>query len=136
MSSKTAKQAKKDTTAKDDVPTAHGEVSMSALTSLLEDHRTALSADFKTALTSLEAKLDLVQAAVSDHGPRIASMESSADLLSERIHSLEVVCTELTENYAKLKAKTADLEGRSWRNNIRIIGLPESVEGPRLTVFF
>ncbi|KAL1252289.1 hypothetical protein QQF64_020085 [Cirrhinus molitorella] len=134
MTSKSAKQAKKDTTAKGDA--AHGEVSMSALTSLLEEHRAALSAEFKTALTSLEAKLDLVQTAVSDHGPRIVSLESNADLLSERIHSLETVCAQLSENYDKLKAKTADLEGRSRRNNIRIIGLPESVEGPRPTVFF
>lgn len=135
MATKSTKHAKKDTS-KDDVVTAHGDVSMSALTSLLEEHRAALSSDFKTALTSLEAKLDLVQAAVSDHGPRITSLESNADDLSERIHSLEAVCTDLTENYAKLKAKTADLEGHTQRNNIRIIGLPESVEGPRPTVFF
>lgn len=135
MASKSTKHAKKDI-CKDDAIAAHGEVSMSALTSLLEEHRAALSSDFKTALTSLEAKLDLVQAAVSDHGPRITSLESNADDLSERIHSLEAVCADLTENYAKLKAKTADLEGRSRRNNIRIIGLPESVEGPRPTVFF
>ncbi|KAI2656553.1 LINE-1 type transposase domain-containing protein 1 [Labeo rohita] len=109
---------------------------MQALSSLLEEHRTALSAEFKTALTSLEAKIDLVQSAVSDHGSRITSLESNADLVSQRIHSLEAVCAELTENYSKLKAKTADLEGRSWRNNIRIIGLLESVEGPRPTVFF
>ncbi len=136
MASKSAKQAKKDTTAKDDALAAHTEVSMSALTSLLEEHRAALSTEFKTALTSLEAKLDLVQAAVSDHGSRITSLESNADLISERIQSLETICAELTENYTKLKAKTSDLEGRSRRNNIRIIGLPESVEGPRPTVFF
>ncbi len=136
MASKSAKQAKKDTPAKDDAPAAHTEVSMSALTSLLEEHRAALSTEFKTALTSLEVKLDLVQAAVSDHGSRITSLESNADLVSERIQSLETICAELTENYTKLKAKTSDLDGRSQRNNIRIIGLPESVEGPRPTVFF
>lgn len=49
---------------------------------------------------------------------------------------MEAVCAELTEKYARLKAKTTDLESRSRRNNIRIIGLPESVEGLRPTVFF
>ncbi len=78
MAFKSAKQAKKDTTAKDDAPAAHTEVSMSALTSLLEEH--ILSTEFKTALTSLEAKLDLVQAAVSDHGSRITSLESEVSL--------------------------------------------------------
>ncbi|KAI4806601.1 hypothetical protein KUCAC02_017419 [Chaenocephalus aceratus] len=33
-------------------------------------------------------------------------------------------------------AKTADLEARSRRKNIRITGLPESIEGPRPTAFF
>lgn len=136
MASKSAKQVKKDATPKDDTRAAHGEISMAALSSLLEEHRAALSAEFKTALTSLETKLDLVQTAVSDHGSRITSLESNADLVSERIHSLEAVCAELTENYTKLKTKTADLENRSRRNNVRIIGLPEAVEGPRPTVFF
>ncbi len=42
----------------------------------------------------------------------------------------------LTESNAKLLAKVVDLESRSRRNNIRIIGLPESIEGPRPSVFF
>lgn len=37
---------------------------------------------------------------------------------------------------SKLKTKNIDLEGRSRRNNIRIIGLPESIEGPRSTTIF
>ncbi|KAJ3590341.1 hypothetical protein NHX12_008293 [Muraenolepis orangiensis] len=39
-------------------------------------------------------------------------------------------------DYAKLKAKIIDLEGRSRRNNLRIIGIPESIEGPRPTAFY
>ncbi|KAJ3581370.1 hypothetical protein NHX12_008525 [Muraenolepis orangiensis] len=39
-------------------------------------------------------------------------------------------------DYARLKAKNIDLEGRSRRNNLRIIGLPESIEGPRPTAFY
>lgn len=136
MASKSTKQAKKETTAKDDAPATRREVSMSALTSLLEDHRAALSTEFKTALSSLEVKIDSVQIAVSDHGSRITSLESNADLLSERIHAMEATCKTLTENYDKLRAKTTDLEGRSRRNNIRIVGLPESLEGPRPTAFF
>ena len=42
----------------------------------------------------------------------------------------------LADANAKLQAKILDLEGRSRRNNIRIIGLPESVEGIRSTEFF
>ncbi|KAI4826554.1 hypothetical protein KUCAC02_030000 [Chaenocephalus aceratus] len=38
--------------------------------------------------------------------------------------------------YNKLKAKAIDLESRSRRNNIRITGLPKSIEGARATDFF
>ncbi|KAJ8014425.1 hypothetical protein DPEC_G00040080 [Dallia pectoralis] len=46
------------------------------------------------------------------------------------------MCAELAESNAKLRMKTSDLESRSRGNNIRIIGLPESIEGPRPTTFF
>ena len=42
----------------------------------------------------------------------------------------------MANSNAKLTEKTIDLESRSRRNNIRIIGLPESIEGPRPTSFF
>lgn len=42
----------------------------------------------------------------------------------------------LADSNNKLLAKTSDLESRSRRNNIRIIGLPESIGGPTLTMFF
>lgn len=129
MASKSGKYGKKDPP-KDDGTAAHAEFNMAALTSLLEEHREALSTEFKAALISLETKLDSVQTVMLDQGTRITSLESNVDLLSERILLLEVTCSELTERYAKLKAKTSDLEGRSRRNNIRIIGVPESVEGP------
>ena len=45
-------------------------------------------------------------------------------------------CAALADSNTKLAAKVVDLEGRSRRNNIRIIGLPESIEGPRATAFF
>lgn len=46
------------------------------------------------------------------------------------MHTLE------EKHSAQLAAKVADLEGHSRRNNIRIIGLPESIKGPRPKTFF
>lgn len=124
----------RQTTLKED--TTASEVSMAVLTSLLEDHKTALSAEFKKAFSILEAKIDVVQATVSNHGQRITSLESNADSLGERLITLEATCSELATSNTKLKAKAADLEARSRRNNIRIIGLPKSIEGPQPTTFF
>ncbi len=119
-----------------EAPATSGEVSMAALTDLLEEHRAALAAEFKAAISTLDVKLDCVQAMVSDHGQRLTTLESHAESLDERVERLETSLATLTESNTKLKAKTADLEARSRRNNIRIIGVPESLEGPRPTTFF
>lgn len=61
------------------------------------------------------------------------SLESHAELQDQRIQGLEERCAALAN---KLIARVADLENRSPRNNIRIISLSESKEGPRPTGFF
>lgn len=109
---------------------------MAAIAKLLEEHKSALSAEFKSAITPLEAKLDYVQTTVADHGNRITLLEANADEFSDKLQALEAKCVAMEDNYAKLKAKTIDLESRCRRNNIRIVGLPESIEGTQPTTFF
>ncbi|KAI4790022.1 hypothetical protein KUCAC02_034878 [Chaenocephalus aceratus] len=46
--------------------------------------------------------------------------------------ALEATCATLTDCWPKV----TDLESRSRRNNIRIVGLPESIEGPPPSTFF
>lgn len=73
---------------------------------------------------------------MSDHAQKIISLEASANLQDEHLASLEASSATLAESNAKLLAKVSDLESRSRRNNIRVVGVPESVEGPRPTTFF
>lgn len=115
---------------------ANSEFNMDPIAVLLEEHQKALSADFKAAITKLETKLDLIQAAVTDHGSRITELETNANLHDGRILALEATCAKLSENNAKLTEKIADLKSHSQRNNIRIIGIPESIEGPHPSTFF
>lgn len=112
------------------------DISMAALTNLLENHKVALSSEFKISMASLESKIDVIHATVSDHGQRINSLETNANLADERLPTLEATCLELTASNAKLKAKASDLESRSRRSNVRLTGLPESIEGPHPTTFF
>ncbi|KAJ4932272.1 hypothetical protein JOQ06_010697 [Pogonophryne albipinna] len=65
MASKTSKEEKRDEAAATAVD------SMPFLVKLLEDHRDALSKEFKSAMTSLEAKLDFVLETVTDHAPEL-----------------------------------------------------------------
>ena len=64
--------AKERETAKDDSFTMANQISMPALISLLEEHRQSisatLSAELRSAFTSLEAKLNKVQATVTNFG--------------------------------------------------------------------
>lgn len=136
MTSKAAKQLKKDEAKRDESRAACSSSCAASIANLLEEHRAAISADFKAAFTSLEEKLTQTEATVADHGRRITSVESGSTALQERMLILEQQCTALADSNAKLAAKAADLEGRSRRNNLRIIGLPESIEGPRPTAFF
>lgn len=66
-------------------------------------------------------KVELVEEQVLDHENRITCLEKTVSSLKN-------------ENDA-LKLKVDDLEGRSRRNNIKIIGIPEQEEGGKPTEF-
>ncbi|KAJ8369401.1 hypothetical protein SKAU_G00094290 [Synaphobranchus kaupii] len=109
---------------------------MADISLLLSDHRAALAADFKSSFDSLASKLDNMNSTVTDHGQRIGSLEVNATEVDHRLQQLESTCFALQGDNQSLKAKVADLEGRSRRQNIRIVGLPELIEGPRPSEFF
>lgn len=109
---------------------------MEAISELLDQHRQVLAADFKTSFNQLESKFDQVCSTVDEHGQRLSSLELTSEDLSQRVSELENVCSSLRESNSKLTAKVVDLEGRSRRQNIRILGLAESIEGGRPTAFF
>lgn len=106
------------------------------MTELLEEHRAALTAEFKASFSQLDSKLDQMRLAVDDHGERVSSLELATEDLSQRVMDLEGICSTLRDDNARLKTKVADLESRSRRQNIRILGLPESIESGSPTDFF
>lgn len=109
---------------------------VASIAGLLEEHRANIAADFKNSFAALESRLEKLQSSVIDHGQRIVSLETSAESDDQRLSALETRCVELADSNNKLLRKMTDLESRSRRNNIRIIGLPESIEGPQPTTFF
>ena len=115
---------------------ASASISMAEISSLLEQHRLALAADFKTSFDSLTSTLDTLHTKVADHGQRISSLEDNGTDTDRRIQQLETACSAMQRDNEALRTKMADLEGRSRRQNIRIIGLPENTEGNRPSTFF
>ncbi|KAL6461050.1 hypothetical protein MHYP_G00310160 [Metynnis hypsauchen] len=137
MSFKSTKPTNKELSVKSDAKEeASNDLNMASLVSLLEEHKKSLSAEFRSSISILETKLDSIHTTVSEYNQKIISLESNASLLDERVLALEAICCTLKETNDKLSARVIDLESRSRRNNIRIVGLTESIEGPRPTAFF
>lgn len=68
-----------------------------------------------------------MQLTVEDHGQHVSALELAAEDLSQRVLNLENTYSNLHEENKRLKAKVLDLEGRSRSQNVRILGIPESI---------
>ena len=90
------------------------------------------SVRFENKLAAIDTKLDGIQTTLTDHEQRISDLESGLN----QLQFLESQVTSMADDNAKLKAKITDLEGRSRRCNVRLIGVPEAIEGPQPTSFF
>lgn len=120
----------------EDAPTASDSLTVEAMTVLLEQHRKSISTEFKTSLGAVDNKLDQIRSMVEDHGERISSLETFSNDAEQRLQDLESLCSSLREDNTKLATKVSDLEGRSRRQNIRILGLPENTETGNPPQFF
>uniref|UniRef100_A0AAV2J0C9 LINE-1 type transposase domain-containing 1 n=1 Tax=Knipowitschia caucasica TaxID=637954 RepID=A0AAV2J0C9_KNICA len=106
------------------------------LTEKLAEHKAEFLAEVRDIYTKYESKLENIETSVDDHELRITGLEQFADSTSTDLMAMQATLTTVVAENAKLRAKVSDLEGRSRRNNIRIIGLPENIEGSTPTAFF
>uniref|UniRef100_A0AAX7UGL5 L1 transposable element RRM domain-containing protein n=1 Tax=Astatotilapia calliptera TaxID=8154 RepID=A0AAX7UGL5_ASTCA len=97
------------------------ECKIDTVTHTLRSEISSVKAEFKAAITTL-------QATVNAQGTTIKDLELSATTCSDDLTSLQSAVKVLTEEVRQLQAKCEDLEGRSRRNNIRLVGIPEGLE--------
>ena len=83
----------------------------------------------------LKSSVEPLQRAVEAHEATLRDLEQAATDHSTQIDELEATVGMLTLQVKRLDHKCEGLEGRSRRNNIRVMGLPEGLEGPRATDF-
>ncbi|KAJ8395718.1 hypothetical protein AAFF_G00029550 [Aldrovandia affinis] len=99
----------------------------------------ALSASLRSEISSvrqeLKSSIEPLQRTVDAHEETVRDLERAATDHSTRIDELESTVSMLTSQVKRLDDKCEDLEGRSRRNNIRVLGVPEGLEGPRATDF-
>lgn len=133
MSKGKGKQVDKD---REGTLTPSTSITLAEISALHNELRASIAADFKASFETLAAKIDNIQSTVADHDTRIGNLESGTTENSQQLEQLEATCSRLQQDNEWLKAKVSDLESRSRRQNVRILGLPESIEGPRPTTFF
>lgn len=121
------------------------------LVSELEKSRRSLTEEFTALLNSslspLQTSLESIHSTLASHTATISGMETALTDHSDRITELESEVTSLKANLtaaadlnATLSSAVEDLVSRSKRQNLRVVGFPEGIEGrnPRefMTDFF
>ncbi|KAJ3613996.1 hypothetical protein NHX12_017573 [Muraenolepis orangiensis] len=86
-------------------------------------------------MDELKSSVEPLQRTVEAHKATMRDLEQAATDHSTQIDELEATVGMLTSQVKRLDDKCEELEGRSRRNNIRAMGIPEGLEGPRATDF-
>ncbi|CAM4607678.1 unnamed protein product [Leuciscus chuanchicus] len=97
------------------------------LNSSLEPIRSSIES-IGTTLTTQAVTISEMESGLSDHSDRIAQLEHDVSAVQSKLTTME------KENTA-LKASVEDLISRSKRQNIRVVGLPEGLEGKNAREF-
>ena len=84
---------------------------------------------------AFEAKFQSLSAMQADLQARMVDQEGASSNLDIRMSALETKCAELAGQNAQLRNKVLDLEVRSRRHNIKIVGIAEGEEEGKPTEF-
>uniref|UniRef100_A0A8C5QRW1 Uncharacterized protein n=1 Tax=Leptobrachium leishanense TaxID=445787 RepID=A0A8C5QRW1_9ANUR len=83
-------------------------------------------------LGKLTATIESVLSQVTSQAHRLTEVEERVSTLEDTVNPLQTQLDQQNTIIQGLTDKLDDLENRSRRNNLRIIGLPEAVKGPAL----
>lgn len=103
-----------------------------------EDLMSAISALKKTVdqrLCELSSALSNVSSALTDMTTRVEETEEAVQAHEGRIESLERLNAKMAAETVLMQAKLEDLESRSRRQNIRIMGIKEKMENGKPSEF-
>uniref|UniRef100_H3AQ32 L1 transposable element RRM domain-containing protein n=1 Tax=Latimeria chalumnae TaxID=7897 RepID=H3AQ32_LATCH len=78
--------------------------------------------EIKLSISSMDKKMEAFTKRLDKAEHRLGNTEDS-------VHGVETTMQQLQETVVKLQEKTDDLENRSCRCNLRLVGLPEGEEG-------
>lgn len=82
--------------------------------------------DINGKLDTITQRVDNMVAKLDKHGERLVEAETRISTVEEESHTTTKKCAEMEKLLDVIKNKAEDFEARSCRNNIRIVGVPES----------
>ncbi|KAI4798055.1 hypothetical protein KUCAC02_023617 [Chaenocephalus aceratus] len=91
----------------------------------------SLHSDILSVRQELKSSVEPLQRAAEAHEATIRDLEQAATDHNTRIDKREATVDMLTSQVKRLDDKCEDLEGRSRRNSLRVMGIPEGLEGAR-----
>ncbi|XP_073798760.1 LINE-1 type transposase domain-containing protein 1 [Danio rerio] len=86
-------------------------------------------------LSELRSAVSTLQSTLSLQAQKIVDIETALIDSDGRLTAIEALCNALKKENGSLKLKVDDLENRSRRQNLRIIGIPEGLEGQSPVTF-
>lgn len=101
----------------------------------IESAISGLQSDINGVKEELTSAVATIQQSLGSQEERLRAVEDSATATSNSLRYLETTVAKLQTEVTALSLKCEDLESRSRRNNIRLIGISEGEEGNRPTEF-
>lgn len=97
----------------------------------IKDTYNDLKEEIISATSSLQTSITKLEATTASHDTTIKEIERSTTDHSDSVTTLQRQVTYLKSEMEKYAQKCEDLEARSRRNNVRIVGIAEGEEGPK-----
>lgn len=97
--------------------------------------RTETKADLETLREELTGELTKLSTAHAEAKDQMEEMGAALSETMDRVTTLENTQQELTKKYKRLQEKCIDLENRSRRRNLKIVGVAENAENGNMLTF-
>lgn len=102
------------------------------ISSTIRSEMSSLRSEF---LSEIRSAVSTLQTTLSSQAQKIGDIETALNDSDGRLIAVEKLCNTLQTENTSLKLKLDDLENRSRRQNLRIIGIPEGSEGQSPVAF-
>ncbi len=126
----------------DEVSTPEGVAIMAAISRLecgihakFDAHAAEIRGEISLVREEMHNTFSSLKEDLKSQSERLTSLETATSEWTTSLHSLEPTVTSLQKEITSLQAKCLDLECRSRRSNLRLVGIPEGLEGPQPAKF-